>query len=114
MSDDTGNKQIKVDFSAIDDKIADFVFAVRDAELKPKNEQTNEQKSKNNSELFPRPAKKKLNVELIKQLIKDTKQQTKNMKQKKGNDKNEKDGEEFKNSNEEKLTLPTKDEKKSN
>lgn len=68
------DKQIKVDFSSLDKSITAFVFTVRDKEIQQVADK--------------QPAitqKKKLNVELIKKLIQETKQST--MKQKSKNKK---------------------------
>lgn len=68
------DKQMKVDFSSLDKSITAFVFTVRDKEIPQKT-------SKQQTET----QKKKLNVELIKKLIQETKKST--MKQKSKNKK---------------------------
>ena len=83
MNKNNKNKNVNIDFSSLDKGIADFVFTIRDKEIKYNTDKNNTNNKKNIS-ISQRP-KKKLNVELIKQLIKETKenqikQQSKNEK----------------------------------
>ena len=83
MDKNKEKKFVNIDFSSLDKGIADFVFTIKDKEIGYNTTKDNKN-SKTNIPLSQRP-KKKLNVELIKQLIKETKenqikQQAKNEK----------------------------------